>query len=110
MPWTVGITRLIAGLFLANAVPHFVKGVTGEPFPTPFAHPPGRGRSSPLTNVLWGWLNLIVAGFFLSHPGPFHAGWNLETLWLMIGIGIAGIGLALFFRPRPHTPHPPPRP
>jgi hypothetical protein len=37
MPWDSYIACFFAGAFLANAVPHFVKGVTGEPFPTPFA-------------------------------------------------------------------------
>jgi hypothetical protein len=39
MPWYSYVACFFAGAFLANAVPHFVKGVTGEAFPTPFAKP-----------------------------------------------------------------------
>jgi hypothetical protein len=35
-----------AGAFLADFVPHFVHGISGDRFPTPFAHPPGKGLSS----------------------------------------------------------------
>jgi len=97
MAWTVALVRFVAGLFLANAVPHFTKGIAGEPFPSPFASPPGRGLSSPLVNVLWGWFNLAVAWALLTHPGGFQWGWNAETAWLMLGILISGLGLALFF-------------
>ena len=47
-------------MFLANSVPHFVQGISGRSFPTPFASPPGQGESPPLINVLWGSSNLIV--------------------------------------------------
>ena len=50
----------LSGALLTNAVPHAVKGMTGEKFPTPFASPPGVGLSPPLHNVAWGALNLAV--------------------------------------------------
>lgn len=52
----------LCGALLANAVPHTVKGMTGERFPTPFATPPGVGLSPPLHNVAWGLLNLAAGG------------------------------------------------
>ena len=51
-----------AGLLLANTVPHFVHGISGDRFPTPFAHPPGKGLSSPTVNVLWSLFNLAIGG------------------------------------------------
>jgi hypothetical protein len=39
--WYDYIASFFAGMFLANAVPHFVHGISGDRFPTPFAHPPG---------------------------------------------------------------------
>jgi hypothetical protein len=60
MPWSTYIDSFLAGMFLANAVPHFVHGISGDRFPTPFAHPPGKGLSSPTVNVLWGLLNLGI--------------------------------------------------
>jgi hypothetical protein len=41
-------------------VPHFVNGISGNGFPTPFASPPGKGLSSPLTNVLWALANFLL--------------------------------------------------
>ncbi|EFV91325.1 hypothetical protein ES5_11686 [Dietzia cinnamea P4] len=52
----------LCGALLTNAVPHTVKGLTGERFPTPFATPPGVGLSPPLHNVAWGLLNLAAGG------------------------------------------------
>ena len=59
------VTAALSGALLVNAVPHTVRGVTGQPFPTPFADPPGVGLSSPAANVGWGMANL--AGAMLLH-------------------------------------------
>ncbi len=61
-----------AGAFLANFVPHFVKGICGDKFPTPFAKPPGKGLSSALVNVLWALFNLVVA--YLLYRGSKVSG------------------------------------
>jgi hypothetical protein len=66
MPWYFYLLEFFAGAFLANGVPHFVQGVSGNPFQSPFAKPPGVGESSPLSNALWGFGNL-VAGVLLLH-------------------------------------------
>src|SRR5208337_2245093 len=58
LPWYVYLLQFVAGLFLANGVPHFVQGISGHSFQTPFASPPGVGESSPVVNVLWGFPNL----------------------------------------------------
>ena len=60
MKWYHYIAGFFAGAFLTNAVPHFVNGISGNAFPSPFAHPPGQGLSSPLVNVLWALLNLLA--------------------------------------------------
>ena len=44
MPWYDYLAAFFAGAFLANVVPHFTYGISGNRFPTPFAHPPGRGQ------------------------------------------------------------------
>ncbi|MGK8523868.1 hypothetical protein ACRS6B_21025 [Nocardia asteroides] len=59
------LARFAAGALLVNAVPHSVKGLTGERFPTPFASPPGAGLSSPVHNIAWGAINLLVGGALL---------------------------------------------
>ncbi|MFP4218538.1 MAG: hypothetical protein ACLFR6_06850 [Salinarchaeum sp.] len=45
------------GLFGSNAVPHFVKGITGERHMTPMGP-----ESSAVANAVWGSVNLFVAG------------------------------------------------
>jgi hypothetical protein len=53
MRWNHYVAYFFGGAFLANAIPHFVAGVMGHPFQSPFAHPPGEGLSSSTVNVLW---------------------------------------------------------
>ena len=65
------VSYFFGGAFLANAVPHYVSGVSGRPFQSPFAKPPGKGLSSASVNVLWGFLNLIVAYILLVRVGSF---------------------------------------
>ena len=66
MNWYDYFACFFAGAFLANAVPHFVHGISGDRFPTPFAHPSGKGLSSPTVNVVWALFNLIVGYFLFS--------------------------------------------
>ena len=65
MAWIFG------GATLANALPHLVSGLTGRPFQTPFADPPGVGLSSPMANLLWGFGNLAVAWLLGCRVGAF---------------------------------------
>jgi hypothetical protein len=62
MNWYNYVACFFAGAFLANFVPHFVHGISGDRFPTPFARPPGKALSSPTLNVAWAFLNLLVGG------------------------------------------------
>src|ERR1700740_1051547 len=68
MAWYNYLAAFFAGAFLANVVPHFTHGISGDRFPTPFAHPPGRGLSSPTVNVVWALVNLVV-GYVLFRAG-----------------------------------------
>ncbi len=65
MHWYGYLAHFFAGAFLANGVPHFVQGICGNKFQTPFAKPRGVGESSALVNVIWGWFNFIVGGALL---------------------------------------------
>lgn len=79
MPWYFYLLEFFSGAFLANGVPHFVQGISGAPFQSPFASPPGVGESSPLSNVLWGFANLVGGAlllyFFRPEGGSAVAGW-----------------------------------
>jgi hypothetical protein len=77
-------------MILANAVPHFVNGVSGDPFPTPFAKPPGKGLSSPIVNVLWALFNLVV-GVILFRSGQVSSGSLLEPVIFFAGIAAISI-------------------
>jgi hypothetical protein len=80
MAWIHYVAYFFGGLFLTNAVPHFVSGTMGRPFQSPFAKPPGEGLSSSTVNVLWGAFNIAVGYLLLVHVGDFdlhdlgHAG------------------------------------
>jgi len=65
------VSYFFGGMFLTNAVPHFVSGVMGKPFQTPFAKPPGKGLSSSTVNVLWGFANFVFAYLLLAGVGHF---------------------------------------
>jgi hypothetical protein len=72
MRWNHYISYFFGGAFLANAIPHFVSGVTGHPFQSPFASPPGQGLSSATVNVLWGFLNLVIGYLLVCRVGTFE--------------------------------------
>jgi hypothetical protein len=83
MLWTQGLACFFAGLFLCNGVPHFVKGICGDRFPTPFAKPPGRGLSSATLNTAWGMGN-FAAGLLLARGCQLWTGPGLGR-WLAAG-------------------------
>jgi hypothetical protein len=95
MLWYNYIACFFAGAFLANLVPHFFHGISGDRFPTPFAKPPGRGLSSPTVNVAWAWLNLVV-GYLLLRAGKVSTE-NRPTL-IVFFAGIVFISTVLSFR------------
>jgi len=72
MRWNHYIAYFFGGAFLANALPHLVSGMTGHPFQSPFASPPGEGLSSALVNVLWGAFNLAIGYLLVCRVGTFE--------------------------------------
>jgi hypothetical protein len=72
MRWYHYVSFFFGGAFLANAIPHFVSGVTGHPFQSPFASPPGQGLSPAVVNVLWGAINLAVGYVLVLRVGKFE--------------------------------------
>jgi len=61
--WNHAVSYFFGGAFLINALPHFLSGVSGHPFKSPFASPPGEGLSSATVNVLWGAFNLAMGTY-----------------------------------------------
>ena len=96
MTWYNYFFCFFAGMFLANVVPHFVHGISGDRFPTPFAHPPGKGLSSATTNVVWALVNLIV-GYVFCRVGRVSSGGNLALAVFFAGIAALSMWLSVLF-------------
>lgn len=95
--WYVYLVYFVAGLFLANGVPHFVNGISGRKFQSPFASPPGVGESSALVNVIWGLVSFVIGFVLVRGVGDFKCGFTLEVLMVTLGALVAAIGLAWHF-------------
>jgi hypothetical protein len=97
MPWYFFLLEFVSGLFLANGVPHFAQGISGAPFPSPFGKPPGVGESSPLSNVLWGFGNLVAGALLLHFFWP--RGHGAVAGWIVVGLGglVMAVQLAMHF-------------
>lgn len=88
----------VAGIFAANGVPHFVKGITGEHHQTPFKNP-----SSPIVNVLWGTANIYFAAWLMRwaiERGPVFGPGSLAVL---TGVLLASTLLALMWKSNPRA-------
>jgi hypothetical protein len=107
MPWYYYLACFFAGAFLANSVPHFVQGICGNKFQTPFASPPGFGESSATVNVLWGWINFVVGAGLIRYffpPLPPPAG---SCIAVALGALLIALWLAKHFgKVRNSAPHP----
>lgn len=91
------IAWFFGGVFLTNFVPHFVAGVQGRKFQSPFAKPPGVGLSSSRINVVWGFLNLLAGWALLSQVGAFDIRQWSHAAALGAGIFVMGLQLAGYF-------------
>jgi hypothetical protein len=85
MKWYHYVACFFAGLFIINSVPHFIHGVSGDSFPSPFANPPGKGLSSPIVNTLWGLGNLLI-GYILFRVGKVSKENKWSLLIFIIGV------------------------
>ena len=82
----------VAGLFAADGVPHFVKGITGERFPTPFGKP-----SSAIVNVLWGSINFAIA-WGLWRYAWYNIGHSYRYMATFgVGVVLMAISLAAYW-------------
>ncbi len=98
MHWYDYLAYFFGGAFLANCLPHLGNGISGHPFQSPFAKPPGVGLSSSTVNVLWGFLNLVVAYLLICRVGKFSLLDTQDVLLLGSGmllmsvVGARGFG------------------
>lgn len=78
----------LAGFFALNALPHLVKGITGQTHMTPF-----KRVSSPLLNVIWAFVNAFIASYLLglaSGLGGLVWPWNAHLTGLNVWAFAAG--------------------
>lgn len=61
--WQTAILCFLTGLFGANGVPHFVKGITRESYPCVL------GNSS-VPNLIGGWGSFVIAVLFAHWTSP----------------------------------------
>ena len=97
MPWYDYIACFFSGMFLANVVPHLVHGISGDPFPTPFAKPPGKGLSSPTVNVLWANLNLAL-GYVLFRAGNISGENTMAIVVFFAGVVVISTMMSIQFQ------------
>lgn len=97
MNWLQDMSYLFGGAFLANAVPHFVSGVMGRPFQSPFANPPGKGLSSSTVNVFWGFTNFVIAYFLIIRVGNFDLYSTDQVIAVGVGVLFMGVMSARIF-------------
>lgn len=89
----IHFVHFFAGVLFVNGIPHFVQGISGNRFQSPFAKPPGVGESSPVVNVLWGLFNLLAGGFLNALAGGAGNG----TAAFLSGGALSAVLLALHF-------------
>jgi hypothetical protein len=97
MRWFHYVAYLFGGAFIANFVPHFVNGVSGNAFQSPFASPPGQGLSSSTVNVLWGLLNLLIGYLLIARVGKFEPRRTLHILVFGVGFVLMSVMLSRAF-------------
>ena len=97
MNWLHLVSYFFGGIFLANAIPHFVSGIMGRPFQSPFAKPPGEGLSSSTVNVLWGFFNAVAGYLLVVRAGNFDLRSISDVLALAVGALLISVLMARHF-------------
>jgi hypothetical protein len=97
MAWYPLVSYGFGGAFLTNAMPHFISGVLGRPFQSPFAKPPGEGLSSSTVNVLWGFFNMVVGYGLVCRVGDFGLRDTGDVAALGLGILLMALVHARLF-------------
>src|SRR5271163_3629831 len=97
MHWYHYLSYFFGGAFLANTLPHLGNGISGRPFQSPFARPPGEGLSSSTVNVLWGFFNMAVGYVLLCRVGDFNLRVTEHVVSLGVGVLVMGVMMARTF-------------
>ena len=100
MEWYAYIFLFVGGAAVANFVPHFVHGISGEWFWTRFHKGGSRERSPPWINVVWALTNLLLA-YLLLWAGHFSFTDIPSVLIGFLGFATLAIRLSLELAEQP---------
>jgi len=85
----------VIGFLLGNGVPHFVFGVAGKIFRSPFGQ-----KSPPRTNIIWGLSNFIAATIISIGLSVLNLYSNYDLVILLVGFWLTvlmfGTGIKRF--------------
>jgi hypothetical protein len=97
MNWISFLAYFVGGGLLANTIPHFVSGICGRSFQSPFSRPPGVGLSSPVSNVIWGSINAVIAYLLILRVGDFDLHKIADAAAIGLGMLVSALFLARYF-------------
>lgn len=87
MKWYHYLACFFSGVFFMNSTPHFIHGIDGDNFPTPFS---GSGLSSPLVNILWALTNVVI-GYLLYRGGKVSLRNTRTAIPFFLGVAFVSI-------------------
>lgn len=94
--WSHALMCFFSGVLFTNALAHFSHGISGEQFPAPFGYALGDGFPAHLSNVLWGFLNLVL-GYTLFVRGKVLDQERWRIVAFFAGVLAMGIFLSYVF-------------
>jgi len=94
MRWYHYMAYFFGGAFLANTVPHFVNGISGNAFQSPFASPPGQACPPQRSMSCGACSTLPVAYLLICRVGSFNLRKTTHVLTLGAGVLLNSLMLA----------------
>lgn len=94
MDITNAIGWFFSGVILINVLPHLISGICGDKFPA-FAKPHGKKLSSPTSNVIWAFVNLLI--FLTIFHFNKYSFTEIYGLIMLVGGFVMAIYLSTFF-------------
>jgi hypothetical protein len=77
------IVSFLAGVWFGNGIPHFVRGITKQNYPSALGN-------SPIPNLFAGWLAIATTPLFLLLVDPTK---HPVACWVAALLGVLAIGL-----------------
>ena len=99
--WWHYLVAIPATAFSVNGIPHFIHGVSGKQFPTPFSGGAGT-LDGAVRNVFWGAGNLIVGGVLLWLIWPVIGELPLIAELVVLAVAFAALLGYLMAHPEHH--------